>query len=531
MMGVWRRWSLLGACGLVLAGCAPEPAAERPSAPQQGGATVTQVDFAGTWVGFIAQQPSAFQALLGQVPDEAWQKLYQRRYAEASAAFAAGSGPAASIGRARAELELARLFKASAALTLDILARTSAAMTENADRIPRSPALDFFGALVLLERDDGAAAKVAVDAFLAANAAHTLAPFAHALRGALLAAEGDAAAAEAAFAKATSPDATAFAAGLKARAGQNPAIPPNRETLGPWGQRSLLRVLVEAGQLDEAEALAASHDFKAADFAETVDVKGEQVQRKFYDPQVFEALAALHARRAIAAAEGQGPVGAWLTASAHEVMGKPVSLDPSTLVSGTMGAELLPALIFGGLASPADLAADASRLAGQAPSGGLRVGFLSALGPVATGPDQGKQVREAQDLGKAWEDQLIAWVGTLPEGDGPAVVRQLQLSRGLVAELVRARADQLLGGGRALEGLALLEYTFEKDQSSKVTFINDPLLFLETTGAYCGLARYREGLNYLYRLLDGHPQLWPVYEVLGNLSVLDTLDQPGVNAQ
>lgn len=504
---------------------------EAPDSSAKGAAEVApSVDFGATWILSVARDPAPIQALLSSNPQQGWQLLYQRQYEAAAESFAAGTAPSDAIGQARAQLAIAELFSSAHQLALDVLDRMEVRLKENADRIAAAPSAGYFAASRALQAGDAAGALSAVDGFLAQHPAHPLKDVAVALRGGALYAKGDKAQAEAAWKKVATPDGKAVAAAWMARFGhEGVTLPASSDDLSMLGKRALLAARVESGDLDGAMALSQTLDGKAPDFSETVGEGESQAERKEYDPMVLESTARLHARLALKAVGAQSGPASWIAARARAVVGEPLGVEPSAVAAAPVTAAELPALAFGDLATPADLARDLARLKGETLEKGLESEFLKALGPVTAAPDQGRQVREAQDLGRSWEEALQAQLKALPEGDGPSMAQGLQLPRGLVASLLQARARQLIQAGKALEGLALLEYTFEKEKSSSITWINEPQLFLDTTAAYCQLDRYREALNYLYRLLDSYPQLWSFYEVLGNLSVLDTLDRLGID--
>ena len=517
----------------VLAGaCTSSESTDAAGVPEknQAAATALKVTWSETWPSYVGVDPSSFNTLLSSSPGEGWQKLYQHKYTDAAAAFHDGQDLASSLGEGRAELARAELFAAAWQLSLTLLERGEALYTENSDRIKVTPAGDYFKAVRALQKGDAQTALAAIRAFRASPGAQgSLGPMAAALEVIALGTSGDTAGADKLMAGLDQAEAKLAVAALKARTGQPGAEPPAADALSPYLQRLRVYALVGAGDLAGARTAAASIDGKSPDFSEpSPEGQGE---RKYYDPLYLEGLARLHAATAANRLTGSDALSTYWRTRAEGILGKNTPFNPTSLTPGPMAPETLPGLIFSPLSSLADVRSDMERRTGAAATSGLMAQYQEVLGPISSEPDQGRQTRQSQDLAKVAQDTLLSSIKASGKEDGLATVEGLQLARSLSYELVRTRARQYIDAGRVLEGMTLLEYSFDKENGSQITYINSPMLFLETARAYCLLGRYREAMNYLYRLLEDYPELWSTYEILGNLSVIGTLDQPGVNAQ
>jgi tetratricopeptide (TPR) repeat protein len=134
------------------------------------------------------------------------------------------------------------------------------------------------------------------------------------------------------------------------------------------------------------------------------------------------------------------------------------------------------------------------------------------------------------EVADAFQDAARKVVSAAPDEEGRNTVLGLKIPNGDINFAVRERASVYWSRGRLLETLFLMEHAFDKE-SGKISYLNDPALVLDIARVYCGLKRYREAMNYFYRLVEARPELWLIQESLGNLSVLGTVDQVGRTGQ
>lgn len=546
---MWRSAFLGAAIGILGLGpgCTPDGGDSPPSAkgvaePSSPMASAVQ----GSWQLWVAKDVPAFQAFLGAVPGNAWQAYYQHQYLDAAESFEGPSGtppsPAAAIGAARSHIALGALYEGGVEVAVSTSAAMAELLAENQARVAIVPADRYIQGVHLLLGDDpeGAAKSLALmeGVIKDPKADASLTALAQAYAAGALAKTGDAPGAKGRMKALSTPDSKAVGHALQSLFSSEDAGPvPGAQGLTIYGKRARLLGLVEGGELDEARSLAQGLVDRTPDLKITVKSAEGSAERTYYDPLGLLALSRLHARLALKALDGiEGGIAAFQGAQASNLLGE--AWDSTKLSADAFPPEKdmkgwLPGLIFSEFPTPADLKAAASALAkAKTSKGGLFAAFSGELGAVSKEADQGQAVKATQDLARQVDGLYISSLkdSGAPE-EGVSTVKSLNLPRAQVASLVQARAKALNLAGRPLSGLALLEYTFEKEQSSRITHINAPHLFLDTTKAYGQLGRHREALNYLYRLLEPFPELWPVYEAMSNLSVLGTLDQPGINAQ
>lgn len=475
-----------------------------------------------TWSLWLAGHPEALSKLFEESSDQGWARLYEHDWPAARGFFAEKETPAAKLGLARAHLAEAEFFQAAYELALEVDQQYQKMALENANRLKRSDLDGFADGVRALRTGKGAEAEASFKAFRASASSKNgrLAGVAAAFEGASLMIQGRKADAEVLWKTIPPGDAAARAAlacvrlegGGGAEAVKGLELPDT-----PIGRRLLFYAQAKAGELQAASDTLRELDHKVADYEESVTLEEGESVRRFTDPIVLKGLVLLHAGRARKGLEGV-PGGSGPLALSEKLLGGPVTGQAPAQVD----EQTLPAFIFSRFPTPEDYAA---RLGGG--SAGYLAGFDQALGPVPAGAGDGRDTRMAVVAGEAFLDAARKGVEGLKKEEGSRIVADLKLLENDVRLAIRARAEAYRAQGKTLEALFLLEHTYDKDNSTKITFTNDPILFIRIVRAYVALGRYREALNYLYRLSAVRSELWFVQESLGNLSVLDTVDRAG----
>lgn len=524
-----RAHALLLASALVLSGCSgqnstaeQQSAAPVVEAPQLSGADALVGE---SWMGFLAKNAASMARLLQESPDDGWVKLYNQDYPSAQRAFAAATSASGKMGLARSHLADAALFESAYALAVKVELAYQQMLDENAARLKSSP-LDAYAAAIRFARAGQTEEAVKrLQAFRATDAGKKG-------RMALLAAvyEGwwtrtgtDLTELEKGWKNAgvyADPVASLLVAGLKLELNPGAGLPngaaaPEDEQ----GRRILLWAQVQAGQVEAALELARGLNHRAPDFEDQVTLEEGQAARKFTDPLILKALAVAHAKKAASVAEGLVGAGA-VMASATRISGGQLAL-PASEVPSKVSDESLPVFVFSDYPTPADLLSSL-----KLGKGGLVSAYLEALGPVAVESSEGKDTRLAVTAAQRLLDDAKKVIAASPDVEGKENVAGLKLLEQAVHVAVRARAEQYEEKGRLLDAIFLLEHTLDKE-NSRLNYQNEPRLYISITRAYATLGRYREALNYLYRLVESRPEFLGIQETIGNLSVLDNVDRSG----
>lgn len=478
-----------------------------------------------SWGVYVARNSAALTRLLAENPDQGWVKFYNRDYPAAEKAFQSSQSPASKMGAARSHLAEAELFHAAYGLALEVDQAYQKRLEENAGRLKKTDLDSFAAGVRELRVGNMPAALAHLKAFRATSIGQkgAVAAVAAVLEGAALKATGDAAGADAAWslpAIAQDAGAAALLATYKGEGKPDPkALDGLPAATTEYAKRLVMWAQAEAGQLEAASKSASMLDPKAPDVEETVVLEEGSTARKYTDPLVLKALASVHARQSLQLLEGL-PGSVPLKALAGQIIGQQVNVA-ATEIPAALTDELLPAYLFGRYPTPADLGG-----AVGVGTGGLIKAYADALGPLPTAPTDGRDTRLAVVTAQGFLDAGKKLVAESKDEEGRNTVGGLKILENDAFLAVRARAETYRENGRLQESLFLLEHVLDKE-NSKLNFQNDPLLYLSITRVYCLLGRYREALNYSYRLVEARPELWFIQESLGNLSVLDTVDHAG----
>lgn len=520
---------------LLLVGCSKQdPGAG--NAPDTNSAVTSQATgeaqalYQKSWGTFIAGQPEAMKKLLEETPGKGWEKLYQRDYAGAEEAFADSSAVSGRVGLGRTHLLEAEFYQSAYALALEVEQLNLKLWQENASRLQKTDFFEYVSGMTALRRGAPAEALPHLQAFLKSPAGKgsSAGAVALVLEGQALQATGDTAGAEKVWkdpAIARDPAAAAMLIGVREEASSD--VKPPKTFPSPdsdYGKRNLLYAQVEGGALEAATRTAADLDVKAPDHQEEVTLADGAVTRRYYDPLVLRSLARLHARQTLAALKELPGAAGLYRARAERVLGTP--LEAVSGLPAQVDAQTLPAFIFSEYVTPADMAGGVAWLGGTPPGDGWVGKYLAALGPVPQTSGDGRDTRQAVEVAQAYQEAARKLVAAAKSDEGKNTVLQLRVPDGDVDLAIRERAERYRQKSRLLEALFLLEHTYDKE-NGKVSYLNDPRLFLDIARVYCSLGRYREAMNYVYRLVESRPELWLVQETLGNLSVLDTVDKVG----
>lgn len=479
-----------------------------------------------SWGLFVARNSPALTNLLNENPDQGWVKFYNRDYGAAQKAFESSAAAPSRFGLARSYLAQARFFEGAYTLATEVELAYQKMLDENASRLKKTELDVFSSAVRALRAGDAAAALTLIRAFRATEVGQKgeVGAVAVVIEGALVKASGDVAGADKLWATPNIAQEPAAAALLAAYQGE--ATPDEKLVAGlpaprsEYSKRLLLLAQVRNGALDSALETLKSIDVKAPDTEETVALEDGSASRKFTDPVVLQAMSWYNARRALKVLEGLAGSGV-LKWQAEQLLGLKTPLNPADLPAAVT-ADTLPVFLFSHHPTPADLGA----AMGADGSGGLIASFLTALGPIPEASAEGKDTRQVVLTAQALIDAGRKAATASPDQEGRDTVAGLKVLENDVSLAIRARAEQYREKGKLQEALFLLEHTLDKE-NSKVGFQNDPLLYLSITRVYCALGRYREALNYSYRLVEARPELWLIQENLGNLSVLDNVDRAG----
>lgn len=524
-----RAHALLMASVLVLSGCSgqsntPEGQGAAPAAeaPHLTGADVL---IGESWMGFLAKNAASMARLLQESPDDGWVKLYNQDYPSAQRAFAAATTASGKMGLARSHLADAELFELAYALAIQVELAYQQMLDENAGRLKSSP-LDAYVAAVRFARAgkmDEAVKRMQAFRATEAGKKGRMALLALVQESWWTRTGTDPSELEKSWKSAgvyTDPVASLLAAGLKLEGNSTAGLPAElKQPEDEQGKRLWLWAQVQAGQVDAALELARSLNHRAPDVEEQVTLEEGQAARKFTDPLVLKALAVAHAKKAAAVSEGLVGAGV-IKAVAARISGGQLDL-PASEVPAKVNDESLPVFVFSSHATPADLLSSLNL-----GKGGLIPAYLEALGPVAAESSEGKDTRLAVTAAQGLLDDAKKVVAASPDAEGKDNVAGLKLLEQAVHTAVRARAAQYEEKGRQLDAIFLLEHTVDKE-NSRLNYQNEPRLYIRITRAYAAIGRYREALNYLYRLVESRPEFLGIQETLGNLSVLDNVDRSG----
>lgn len=524
---------------LLVVGCpAPESSKSEssPSALDSAKTQSAESQFEKSWAAYLAAHPEALKVLLDEAPKRGgWVKLYSRDYPAAEDAFKGATTVGGKIGLARAHLQDAELFSVAYELALDIERRYLALWNEYAEHVPKTAFFDYMVGLSALRSGNPTEALEALRRFRSSPDAGKsgMAAVAAVYEGAAAYAAGDKDAAETVWRDpsiSTDPAAAALLTGIIAEVGPIAVIAVQVPDMAPADTtsrvlRARLWAQVQSGALETAETTRARIDPKASDYEEKVVLAEGPVTRRYYDLLVLKSLARLHARRALEALPDD-PIADIYRNRARAVLGLAAEKprDAPTFVD----EKWLPIFLFSAYPTPADL----SSACGDptAKQGGVFGTYLAALGTLGPEPNEGKDTREAITLAQTYRDLGQKVVASQGNKEGADTVKGLKVVEGDMKQALRRRAGDFVERGRLIEALYILEQTVEKDDL-KFDYLNDPLLFVEITRVYCAMGRYREALNYLYRLVEVRPELWLLQENLGDLSVLGTVDHAGRTGQ
>lgn len=182
--------------------------------------------------------------------------------------------------------------------------------------------------------------------------------------------------------------------------------------------------------------------------------------------------------------------------------------------------------LFAAWATAADLNTEAANAA--APG---HVGAKSALlRSVGIGVDAmpTDDPQQARDLVRLLDQALEKWnahLRSLADDDGQALLSDLGLVKRFRQEWLVARARLALHNGRPQQALTYIE--LGREPGEKVGPANAPALMAVMAEAQLKLGRTREALDSLQLLVDRYPEVTPLTEVVGDLSVLRGLDRTG----
>jgi len=522
---------------LMVSGCTPtEPHDAGGITKEESEAEVLETrlerSYADGWGFFVARQPEVLQRLLKESPG--WVKLYNRDYQGAQEAFEKSQTSASKIGLGRSHVLQSEFYHLAYVLAADIDLRYLKLWEENSGRLVKTAQDDYSAGMALLNSGDASGALIRFEAVRAAkDAAGELQVAASVMEGVASTSRGDGVAASKSWARAKkdiTPFGHTFLSGMRQGAvalegGPNAEVVPQGYAL-----KAHLWSLVQADELDRAKELLKSFDPKMADLEVLIgsnDGKNTEndtdgVARRYFDPIILKALARLHAKMALKVLTNQ-PLTERYQNRARAVLNLSAEQEDSGLILVT--EDTLPLYLFSAYPSPADMRADVGP---DVLEGAVIAQFIDALGPVPAESGAGEDTRRAVVMVQVLEDAGRRLVDTSENQEGRNTVLGLRVIDKDANLALRKRASQYFEAGRFLEAVFLIERALDKDNTS-VTFLNDPHLYLEITHAYCVLGRYREAMNYFYRLLQVRPELWLIQENLGNLSVLGTVDNPGVS--
>lgn len=145
--------------------------------------------------------------------------------------------------------------------------------------------------------------------------------------------------------------------------------------------------------------------------------------------------------------------------------------------------------------------------------------------PALPGDDE---VQPARDLATALDDALrdrSARLARTVGPDGLALLRDLALVEGHRQDVLVAHARDALLGGRPRQAATLLQLARSHDMGPGP--LNPPELFVLLAEALLRTGREREALDALHPLLDPHPEVRALVEVLEDLTVLRGLERAG----
>jgi len=530
-------WSLLG---LTLAAC-PSPDQDKREAEHLAGLSPgyearAEAQLRATWATYLAAHPGQLRALLDESPARGgWVKFYSRDYPAAVEAFEGATTDGGRIGLGRSHLRLAELYDAVFQLALDTEARYLAMWEENAGRVPKTATFEFVAGRNALLRGDAAGALEHLTRYRGmADVSGTMTgAVAAVLEGEALELRNDQAGAAKVWASAEIerfPEARWLLAGLRPTDGP---LPGSDEEAGasPYARRNLAHALTVRGEADRALKILGGVKARDPDHVEEVELPTGRVTRRYYDPLVLRTLAMAHARKALEALGTIQGAGIYRMRAGRVLAQASPSEEP---VPQAIDQATLPVFLFSSYPTPADLARDR---AGEGKEGGSTeaLGFYGTFAAEVGLPEEGAgedrvQSRRAVGLAQAWVDMGRKIARESGTEEGATTVAGLKVIDADVARAIRNLAHEMERRGRRLEALYLLEHVLEKDQEG-FSYQNEPRLFVDITRVYCSLGRYREAMNYFYRLVERYPEMWLVQETLGNLSVLGTVDQAGRTGQ
>lgn len=269
-------------------------------------------------------------------------------------------------------------------------------------------------------------------------------------------------------------------------------------TLDPFGKR--VEVHREAIEGKESALLGVAQE------PLLVRSESDGFERQFYDPCLYRTLSRISTDRMLSKEQG-------LNGSSWREM--------AIWAKGGVGGRL-----FAAWPNSDDLAHEANS-AESAGHVGARSGMLrkEGVGVDAMPTDDPQQAR---DLVRLLDLALDGWNSQLREladPDGQSLLTDLGLVKRFRQEWLVARARLALFNGRPHQALTYLELA--RDPGERLGPANGPSLFAVQAEAQLRLGRTREALDTLQQLVDQHPEVTPLTEVVGDLAVLRGLDRTG----
>lgn len=232
-------------------------------------------------------------------------------------------------------------------------------------------------------------------------------------------------------------------------------------------------------------------------------------ERTFWDPCLHHTLSEAWfqaANRHLGVAEGDWKAGAAVWAAPDAGLGG--SLFSPWLTSADLAAEIATE------ASPGLL--------------GARQPGIAALG-IGEPPGPTDSIDAARDEARSFLDATDAWRATLlttPSTDGQALVLDLRLVERFRQEWLVTRARLALSEGRPRQALAYAQLARDV-ATPDVGPTNSPSLLAVLAEAELRNGHTRESLDALKFLAVAHPEVLGVQEVVGDLSVLESIDRRG----
>lgn len=158
----------------------------------------------------------------------------------------------------------------------------------------------------------------------------------------------------------------------------------------------------------------------------------------------------------------------------------------------------------------------------------------TALGLAALSIDAPASPTDDPEIARAFVHQLDAsldpWLRTrlaLATPEGADVLAGLDLVRRLRADWLVALARQQLEAGHPHQAMELLRLALDPESGRALSPVNGPSLYALTAEANLRTGHVREALDALEVLTGAWPEVIGVDEVLGDLSILKSLDRMG----